>query len=118
MSAYISFQASLYSFLSVEQDYWIGLADFANEGIWIWQHSYQDTNYTFWASGEPNSDGNEDCGLLVCAEMFMLLYVISLLKKVFFQHASSSFAWNDGDCNAEQVYDGIPNHALCEADNV
>ena len=61
-------QASLSSFLSSSQLHWIGLADLAEEGRWVWQHSLAEPEFTFWDPGEPNSgqgDREEDCAHLV-----------------------------------------------------
>ncbi len=64
---YVNFlQASFLSFLSPDMDYWLGMADFAEEGVWIWQHSYQPVEYTNWVSGQPDDrDGHEDCAIMV-----------------------------------------------------
>uniref|UniRef100_A0A8C5N1P8 C-type lectin domain-containing protein n=1 Tax=Leptobrachium leishanense TaxID=445787 RepID=A0A8C5N1P8_9ANUR len=45
--------------------YWIGLTDIKEEGKWLWvDGTALDTSVTFWKNGEPNNQGNEDCGIL------------------------------------------------------
>ena len=56
------FQAALHLVLVHEVDYWVGLADFEEEGTFVWQESQAEPTYTNWVSGQPDSaDGNEDC---------------------------------------------------------
>ena len=40
---------------------WIGFTDEATEGDWEWTTG-EDVVFTNWAEGEPNNDGNQDCG--------------------------------------------------------
>ena len=40
---------------------WIGFTDEATEGDWVWTTG-EDVVYTNWAAGEPNDDGDQDCG--------------------------------------------------------
>ena len=40
---------------------WTGANDRAKEGQWVWDSDQSSVNVA-WASGEPNDDGNEDCG--------------------------------------------------------
>ncbi len=61
----LGFQASLSSFLPSGPAYWTGLADFAYEGSYLWQMSYTVSEEMYWASGQPDGDTTEDCGLLV-----------------------------------------------------
>ncbi len=47
-------------------NYWIGLSDAEEEGTWVWQHSKQTVDFTYWHTGEPsNNNGNGDCVQLV-----------------------------------------------------
>ncbi|XP_053474750.1 uncharacterized protein LOC128604003 [Ictalurus furcatus] len=64
---------------------WIGLSDRAVEGDWKWVDSTPLTT-KFWASGEPNNEGDEDC-----AEIFSL---------------NGNF-WNDQKCSNNK-------HWICE----
>ncbi len=58
---FCTIKASLFSFLSGDLNYWIGLADFATAGVWLRQHTYPAATYFYWASGEPNKhDGDGD----------------------------------------------------------
>ncbi len=59
-------QASLLSFLPSGPNYWIGLADLANEGVYKWQTGYNAAEYTFWEASQPDGDDGEDCVELVC----------------------------------------------------
>ena len=83
------------SILATKNNYWIGLADFAREGVFIWQHTFSITSYTHWHSGEPSNYGGEDCVHI---------------------RADQGHTWNDIDC-ADPVAGGIANgiHAFCEA---
>ena len=40
---------------------WIGGNDIEKEGTWKWPKACYPWKATFWASGEPNNWGNEDC---------------------------------------------------------
>ena len=44
---------------------WIGLNDFAEEGVFVWTSSLERAESTFWGSGEPGDSGHEeDCAVL------------------------------------------------------
>merc|ERR1712183_792144 len=75
-------------------NHWIGAADFADEGHFRWQHSYQPVSYTHWQSGEPNNRDNQDCVLML----------------------KDDVRWNDFFCE-ESVHSHDVIHALCEGDN-
>ncbi len=60
-------QASLHTILPSGVSYWIGLADFADEGIYRWQTGYDIAEYTFWFSDQPDAYDSEDCVELVRA---------------------------------------------------
>ncbi len=59
-------KGSLAGFLQTDLFYWIGLTDLAKEGTYVWQTNYEEANYTFWRTGQPdNGSGAEDCVHLV-----------------------------------------------------
>ena len=64
---------------------WHGFNDFATEGIWVWENGSV-SGYTNWNAGEPNDQGNEDCG-----QMYQ------------------SGLWNDEPCSNTFAF-------ICEAD--
>ncbi|KAK3507548.1 hypothetical protein QTP70_028450 [Hemibagrus guttatus] len=55
---------------------WIGLSDREKEGEWKWvDGTTLNTNFSYWAEGEPNNVGEEDCAVI------------------------SGSIWNDGRCS-------------------
>ncbi|PVD37344.1 hypothetical protein C0Q70_04343 [Pomacea canaliculata] len=70
-------------------DFWIGLHDIIVEGTWLWVNNNQArervlwllARYFHWATGEPNSDGNEDC------------------VAIWVTCPSQNGLWNDYDCS-------------------
>jgi hypothetical protein len=60
-------------------DVWLGASDVAVDGVWIWDDAVQFWSggsggmpvnglFELWGSGEPNNDGNEDCGEMRAAD--------------------------------------------------
>ncbi len=58
-------KASLYSLVPFDFHYWIGLNDVAQTGVWVWQDSFEVADYTSWGTGEPLTDLDYHCALLV-----------------------------------------------------
>ena len=98
------------TFLNVDNAFWIGLNDLSQEGIkqmifhisileffsctgvFKWAETHQETDYTNWQEGEPNShSGDEDCVVTHSVD-------------------GESFGWKDQDCDYALA------HALCNAD--
>jgi len=75
--------------------YWIGLSDAAEHGKWVWEYSYEPTEYTHWGSGEPTFLETEHCGAVM----------------------TSNAEWGDLDCTYSTWWDLKPIHAFCEAPN-
>ena len=102
------------TFLHSGISYWIGLSDIFHEGIskedisytrsfsgvYRWQESHQEAQYTNWAPGKPDGDlfDDKDC-----------------VWKTFFSDAPG---WHDVDCSTsiQEPFGEI--HALCEADGI
>ncbi|KAM6968903.1 uncharacterized protein LKV04_017706 [Tautogolabrus adspersus] len=59
--------------------FWIGLRDVEEEGTWKWLDGTRLTD-SFWNTGEPNNQGNEDCAAT-------------------YPRSNPFFAWNDAPCN-------------------
>ncbi|XP_020485823.1 CD209 antigen isoform X1 [Labrus bergylta] len=59
--------------------FWIGLRDVDEEGTWKWLDGRRLT-VSFWITGEPNNQGNEDCAAT-------------------YPRSNPFFAWNDAPCN-------------------
>ncbi|KAK3523278.1 hypothetical protein QTP86_028469 [Hemibagrus guttatus] len=58
---------------------WIGLSDEVKEGEWKWvDGTTLNTNFSYWAKGEPNNSGEEDCAVI---------------------YASTKSVWNDRKCS-------------------
>ncbi|XP_039628382.1 C-type lectin domain family 10 member A-like [Polypterus senegalus] len=45
----------------ITEDVWVGLSDLEKEGVWKWI-SGESVDKSFWGSGEPNNQNEEDCG--------------------------------------------------------
>ena len=41
--------------------YWLGLNDHATEGRFVWENTGREMTLSFFADGEPNNLGDEDC---------------------------------------------------------
>ncbi|XP_034531326.1 uncharacterized protein LOC117806483 [Notolabrus celidotus] len=59
--------------------FWIGLTDVDEEGTWKWLDGTRLTD-SYWNTGEPNNQGNEDCAAT-------------------YPRDNPFFAWNDAPCN-------------------
>ena len=57
--------------------WWFGYSDQSSEGAWRWSDSTTN-GYVNWQPGEPNNQGNEDCGM---------------------HNGFTSGKWNDSNCN-------------------
>ncbi|KAK3507547.1 hypothetical protein QTP70_028449 [Hemibagrus guttatus] len=58
---------------------WIGLSDEVKEREWKWvDGTTLNTNFSYWADGEPNNSGEEDCAVI---------------------YASTKSVWNDRKCS-------------------
>ena len=89
------------SLLPADFSYWIGLADFASEGDWVWQDSHKKAEYTDWVPKEPSNNEEEDC----------------VLKS--FRLVDGKPGWHDAICSRNVFFGGDePIHALCEFDIV
>jgi len=52
--------------------WWINLSDRSHEGRWVWQHSVEDADFTYWSPGAPNATtGDQDCVIMNALEGFM-----------------------------------------------
>nr|AZS54111.1 lectin precursor 4 [Ruditapes philippinarum] len=72
---------------SMQRNYWIGLSDVQEEGVWLWMTSntkLSTTKFSNWLPGEPNNaNGNENCAAIT--------------------HATNG-KWNDWHCNGDAFY--------------
>ncbi len=74
------------------QDYWIGLSDREEEGVFAWVDGAE-REFAFWADGEPNDSGDgEDCA-----------------------HLRGDGRWNDGVCGGRL---GVVCESACDAAEV
>merc|ERR1711988_694717 len=71
--------------------WWMGATDMHHEGGWVWM-SGNPWSYVNWNEGEPNQNGNEDCGA--------------------FDSQADGFKWMDLECNSANH--GVPHYAVCE----
>ena len=74
--------------------YWIGLTDLADEGKFVWQHSFQPMNWTNWCNGFPIS-GNGDCA---------------------FAGFGTNFNWMNADCKDSMRTPTWPYNTVCQFD--
>ncbi|KAG5260883.1 hypothetical protein AALO_G00297610 [Alosa alosa] len=72
-------------FLLPYKNVWIGLSDTDNEGVWKWVDGTPLT-IKYWAPGEPNNAGNEDCA------------------EISSNAANPMKAWNDVPCYSSFQY--------------
>jgi hypothetical protein len=72
------FAGSLVSFHTFAADFWIGLTDDSQEGVWEWLPSTETSGFADWAPGQPDNGHNEDCAV-------MAHYV--------------NYHWNDDQCD-------------------
>jgi len=88
-------QKSLEEILPYDINFWIGLNDIANEGVFVWAESHESADYNNWASNEPdNGHGSEDC--------------VQMNGR-----PQDQFEWNDLSCDRVEAYD-LQVHALCQ----
>merc|ERR1712039_680205 len=71
--------------------WWMGATDMHHEGGWSWM-SGAPWSFENWNEGEPNQNGNEDCGA--------------------FDSQADGFKWMDLECNSANH--GVPHYAVCE----
>ncbi len=45
--------------LDTNENYWVGLNDFENEGVFTWSNGEQ-CSFTYWGDGQPDNAGDED----------------------------------------------------------
>ncbi|KAG7457685.1 hypothetical protein MATL_G00229830 [Megalops atlanticus] len=64
--------------------YWIGMTDAINETVWVWVDSTLTTTL-FWASSDPNDNGNEDCATITKSQMHSTSW--------YDEECSKSFRW-------------------------
>ena len=81
------------TFLSRDQDYWIGLTDLSSEGTFRWVESHKEPEHSNWGPAQPDNYENQDC-------------VVKDFKN------DDSGSWNDLECSWVSHNHGI--HALCQ----
>ena len=82
-------------FLPGDVFFWIGLTDRGVEGIFRWEESHLEANYTNWADTQPDdAGGDEDC----VVKMFT---------------AEVDGRWNDAPCSSNDMGE-YHYHALCQ----
>merc|ERR1711874_455139 len=74
-----------------QNTWWMGATDMHHEGGWSWM-SGAPWSFENWNEGEPNQNGNEDCGA--------------------FDSQADGFKWMDLECNSANH--GVPHYAVCE----
>ena len=89
--------------------WWMGATDMHHEGGWVWM-SGNPWGYENWNEGEPNQNGNEDCGAFDSqADGFKVSderWIFKKNLKLF------SPQWMDLECNSANH--GVPHYAVCE----
>merc|ERR1712213_275960 len=76
-----------------QNTWWMGATDMHLEGSWLWM-SGAPWGFANWNEGEPNQNGNEDCGAFAS------------------QAPDNSYKWMALECNSANH--GVPHYAVCE----
>ena len=53
--------------LATGSEFWLGLTDLNAEGIYIWDNSQLEVNFTAWSENEPSQGADEDCVAMTAA---------------------------------------------------